>query len=278
MPDIKNIYGLIGHPLGHSISPEIHNSFFKKDKINAVYLCFDVKPEMLKNAIDGIRALNIKGFNVTIPHKENIMKYLDKIDDQARMVGAVNTVINDAGFLTGYNTDVMGFIKTIENIDIESAAILGAGGAAKAIAAALIMCGTKRLGIFNRTTKKAADLCEILRKINPDVELNCGNITDIYKFRQRILINATPIGMWPNADLSPLNELPDGVKTVYDLIYNPSETKLLKMAKEKHLKAVNGLGMLLYQAIFAYKIWTGIDEDYSFAVNNMKKEGFYLIV
>jgi len=268
MVDAKTkVVGLIGHPVEHSFSPIMHNAAFKDKGLNYIYVAFDVLPENLKYVIDGAKALGIVGFNVTIPHKIEIMKYLDEIDEDAQLIGAVNTIKIEDGKAIGYNTDGIGARKALEEeigkVKGKNIVIYGAGGAARAVAFELAK--DNNIIIANRTVEKAEKLAkEIAEKLNKkfgeevkfsglDVDLNGIDI----------IINATPIGMYPNVDAEPIvkaeNMREDMV--VMDLVYNPLETVLLKEAKKVNAKTINGLGMLIYQGAVAFKIWTGVEPN-----------------
>jgi len=221
-------YSLVGYPLGHSLSPFIHGEIFKKTGYDGEYSLCEIPPEKLSDNYEFLSALD--GFNVTIPHKESIIKYCEKLDESANC-GAVNCVINK----TGYNTDVFGFKKSIQALgaDLNSnVCLLGYGGAGKMVAYAVNQAGGK-LTIATRE-----------------------NIKEL-KGKFDILINSTPVGMYPNADDTPISFENVNAKYVLDLIYNPAETKLLSFAKEKGAKTMNGLIMLVWQAVKAHEIWYG---------------------
>lgn len=256
------LYCLIGHPISKSLSPEIHNYSFKQNNINARYLALDVKEEDLKEAVDGLRALGIKGCNVTIPHKVNIIKYLDELDEEAKLLGAVNTVKNEDGKLKGYNTDGRGFTNVLKDKNIEikdgTIAILGAGGAARAISIILAKEGVRKIVVFNRTIEKARIIVnEIVDKF-PNVEAEYQSLeTNDFNYEEiDILINSTSVGMFPNSDEMPIDLKLFRKRTIVcDIVYKPLETKLLKNAKEQGKETVNGLNMLIYQGILSEEIW-----------------------
>ena len=257
------IYGLLGYPIKHSFSPLIHNAAFEAEKIDACYLCFETKPEDIKQAIEGIRALNIQGVNLTIPHKEICLSYLDEIDKNAEFIGAVNTIVRKENKLIGYNTDGEGFIKALkEDLDFDSKDktifLFGAGGAGKAIGMSLAKYGAKQIFIVDKNKKKARALAENIKENFPNTiaELTHSHNQEAIK-ASHLLVNATPIGMNPNDNLM-INPVyfPQQLN-IFDLIYNPRETKLLRIAKKKGLKAVNGLGMLIHQATLSFELWTG---------------------
>ena len=251
------IVAIIGYPLGHSISPAMHNAAFRHLNLDYEYVPLEVHPDDLKEAVEGLRALHIAGFNVTIPHKETIVPHLDEVTKLARDIGAVNTVQNQEGELIGYNTDGPGFIESLTedagfNLKEKNCLILGAGGAGRALAVSLSQNGAKSISIYDVLFEKAKSLAESVGgKVAKDLqkEIDSANL----------LINASPIGMHPKTDVSPL---PENIKLhkklcVYDLVYNPYETKLLRTAKESGAKAVSGLGMLVRQGALAFTVFTG---------------------
>ena len=268
MIDAKTkVIGLIGHPVEHSFSPIMHNAAFKDKGLNYVYVAFDVLPENLKYVIDGAKALGIVGFNVTIPHKIEIMKYLEEIDRDAQLIGAVNTIKIENGRAIGYNTDGIGARKALEEeigkVKDKNIIIYGAGGAARAVAFELAK--DNNITIANRTIEKAEKLAkEIAEKLGKEFgrEVKFDSL-DADLEGVDIVINATPIGMYPNVNVEPIvkaDKLREDM-VVMDLIYNPLETVLLKEAKKVGAKAINGLGMLIYQGAIAFKIWTGVEPN-----------------
>ena len=259
------IYGVIGHPITHTISPNIHNTAFKQLKMNAVYIAFDVFPENLKKAVDGLKSIGINGFNVTIPHKTSIIPCLDKIDPLAKRISAVNTVKNVNNKFFGFNTDIDGVLNTFQqkNIDINGrkVVLVGAGGAAKAIGFALAPLA-KELVILNRTERNAVKLAKSILQDSNTVKGKRLTPQTIAKELEdtQVLINATPIGMHPNSGNSIVKkDLLHDKLTVLDIVYNPIETKLLTDAKSKGAKTLNGLSMLIYQAASSFKIWTNVE-------------------
>lgn len=270
------LYAVIGHPIKHSLSPHLHNFFFKYTGINAIYLCFDIQPDKLREAVEGFKAIGVSGFNVTIPYKESIISYLDEIDMNARLIGAVNTVINENGLLKGYNTDGTGFINTLkkQRVDIDEIIVLGSGGASRAICTALVLNGAKKINIINRTYENAVRLANHIQSIDSKCEVSADLLDNISKYdKAELLVNTTSVGMWPHVDNSPVDDIPRGVKVVYDIVYNPYETKLIKMAKEKGCQIIYGIEMLVRQAIESFKIWTGVDMPEDEIVAHLKKEG-----
>ena len=259
-----NIVGLIGHPVEHSFSPPMHNAAFKALGMDYAYVAFDVNPNDLKSAICGANALNIKGFNVTIPHKIEVMKYLSELDDVARLIGAVNTI--DFKNLKGYNTDGIGAIKAIEEVTSvkdKNVVVAGAGGASRAISFYLAKYGVESLTILNRNVDKAQGLAsdvlgsDLIGKVNAD---SISEINDYLKDAD-ILVDTTPLGMDPHIDDEPIAKAENMHEdlVVFDAVYNPNETVLLKEAIKAGAKPVYGIKMLLYQGAESFKIWTGVD-------------------
>ncbi|MFV9510976.1 shikimate dehydrogenase [Tepidibacillus sp. LV47] len=276
------LIGLIGHPVSHSKSPEMHNGMFAKLDLNYVYLAFDVPPSHLKEAIEGMKALKIKGFNVTIPHKVEVMKYLDQVSEEAKQIGAVNTIVNDEGRLIGYNTDGIGYLRSlIEETGVQlkgkRVLILGAGGAARAIGYTIANSPIGQLTIINRDQNKA----HILRK-----SLEQYTKTDVLSIEQMekgvkeadIIVNTTSIGMAPNIDQSLIKkEWIQPNHLVSDIIYNPLETKLIQEARSQGAQVHSGLGMFIYQGVIAFEKWTGITPDPSYmrlkVIESIKEKG-----
>jgi shikimate dehydrogenase len=254
---LSSLYGLLGEKLGHSLSPAIHSMIFKELNIEAHYHLFEVKPEELVNAVQGLRALGVKGVNVTIPYKTPVMEYLDDISREALEIGAVNTICFREGKTIGYNTDYHGFGMMLEQnaIDIrgKTAVILGSGGSAKGVLQYLLDNGIGDVKIVSRDVSR---LKEDNGFRNIDLisyeKLKCVNNGDI-------IINCTPCGMYPNVEVSPLEkDTLYGFPTVVDLIYNPRKTFLLKYAEEAGAKTVNGLYMLVGQAVAAEEVWNNV--------------------
>ncbi|NLM04474.1 MAG: shikimate dehydrogenase [Clostridiales bacterium] len=256
-------FAVIGDPISHSLSPVFQNYFINKRNINAIYIPLHITTESLGHSMDLLKN-NFHGFNVTIPHKENIMEYLDEIDPLAMEYGAVNTVKNLDGRFIGYNTDGIGFTKSIEKIDINirdsNVLLLGAGGAGKVIASEIIK-SHGNLTIANRSIDRANKLKSELEKLYKSPVNICplNNIDGNFD----IIINTTSVGMYPHMDKSPVNlNVIKNSKLVYDVIYNPFETKLLQIGKELGTKTINGLPMLVYQGLSSFEIWTGKKATY----------------
>lgn len=252
-----DLFCLIGNPVSRSLSPLIHNTSFKCNDINSIYLTFNVID--LKKSINGIKSLGIKGFNVTIPYKEKIIDYLDEIDDLAKGIGAVNTVINLDGKLKGFNTDGLGFIKSLEerNISLHNKRVLviGAGGASRGISMTLVNENISKLDILNRTKKRANKLVCDIKELHRELDISCIDIIDV-KDKYDIVINTTSVGMFPDTKRMPIDPSVFNKETIiYDIIYKPSPTLLLKESKKQGKLTINGLDMLIYQGLLSEDIW-----------------------
>ena len=269
------LISLIATPIRHSMSPTMHNEAFAKLGLDYAYLAFEVDNSTLKPAVDGIRALGIRGSNVSMPNKQAIIPYLDEISPEAKLIGAVNTVTNKdgKGHLVGYNTDGIGAIKALEDEGVtvkdQSITLTGTGGAATAIAIQAAFDGAKELYIFNINDDVFENAKETAKKINDNT--NCrATVTDLadqaaFKSaiqKSSIYIDATSVGMKPLQEQSLIND-PEMIRSdlvVFDVVYAPRETKLLRFAKEHGAKKViNGLGMMLYQGAAAFQLFT--DEE-----------------
>ncbi|MBE6492599.1 MAG: shikimate dehydrogenase [Methanobrevibacter sp.] len=257
-----NIVGLIGHPVEHSFSPPMHNAAFDALNMDYAYVAFDVNPNDLKSAIEGAESLNIKGFNVTIPHKVDVMQYLDELDEVARLIGAVNTI--DFKNLKGYNTDGIGAVKAIEevtSIKNKNVVVAGAGGASRAISFYIAKYGAESLTILNRNEAKAESLASDVSDSGLIGEVASDSINAIgnYMDGADVLIDTTPLGMHPNINDEPIvkADMMDEDLVVFDAVYNPNETVLIKEAIKANAKPVYGIKMLLYQGAESFKIWTG---------------------
>lgn len=261
------VCGIIGDPIGHSMSPAIHNAAFDKMGIDYLYVPFRVKKEALSKAIAGMRALNIRGLSVTIPHKVAVIPFLDELDPLAERIGAVNTIVNDDGVLRGYNTDATGFLQTLLERGVEpegkNVVILGAGGASRAISFILAERGA-HLVILNRlleldwAEELASRISQIFTKEVEALELNEENLVKVLE-KADIVVNATSVGMSPNIGETPVS--PDLLKPsliVFDIVYNPIKTRLLKEAEAAGAKTIGGLDMLVWQGALAFEKWTGL--------------------
>lgn len=262
------IVGIFGYPIHHSLSPIFHNAAFAKLGLDFVYLPFSVEPKNLKGAVQAIKCLNIVGINVTIPHKEKILPYLDEISPEAEAIKAVNTVHNKEGRLIGYNTDGEGFIQSLRkeggfNPEGKNVFMVGAGGVAYAISFALIRAGIKKLTFTNRILdfERARVLFKHLKRTFKD---RCQlSLIDFHKRNSKhmlskvdLFINATCVGMHSSDDQLLIDlDLFSPEVFIYDVVYN-RKTNLLKSAEEKRLSSLAGLGMLLYQGALSFEIWT----------------------
>jgi len=255
------IYGIIGYPVNHSFSPKMHNAAFAELKMDAMYLPFSVRPENISQAIDGIKALNISGFNVTIPHKSSIMQYLDEISPIARKVGAVNTVRNINGRLIGTNTDVSGFISSLKALNFsplkKNIGLIGAGGSARALITGLAEAGASQILIYNRTIERAKELELEFSESFPMIMIKSVSLEKIKNYHLDLLVNSSSVGMESNESPIDLN-LDHKIEHIVDIIYIPTQTRLMRQAKELGIPNINGLGMLLYQGCEAFKFWTDL--------------------
>lgn len=259
---MKQLYGVIGNPIGHSLSPLMHNDAFLDLGIDAHYHAFLVEEETLGEAVKGLKALNVLGFNVTTPHKVSIMKYLDDIDPLAKQIGAVNTVVHRDGAFIGYNTDGIGYVRSLQSMSEEPLnhrriLLLGAGGACRAIYFSLADAGVKEIDIANRTREKAAQLIAECQTKSASRALSLEQATE-EQGNYDIIIHTTTVGMYPHVQHTPLQirSLKQGA-IVSDIIYNPFETKLLQDAREQGAIVQNGVDMFVYQGALAFEMWTG---------------------
>lgn len=274
------LIGLIANPVRHSMSPTMHNEAFKKLGLDYIYVAFEVDNDTLSDAVKGLKALKVRGFNVSMPNKIKIIQYLDELSNASKLTGSVNTVVNDNGTLTGHITDGIGFIRALSDEGIEvkgkKITILGSGGAGTAIMVQSALEGVKELSIFNRNIELKTTTKNIIKQLNDNT--NCIStlyaLEDKSKLREQIessdiLINATGVGMKPQEDQSLITDSSILRKelVVFDCIYSPRETKLLAMAKKNGCKTINGLGMVLFQGAASFKLWTGQEMP----INHIKK-------
>lgn len=247
------LYGVVGHPLSHSLSPAMHNEGFSATGLNAVYLAFETRD--IQGCIRAMRAIGIRGLSVTIPHKTAVIPLLEELDELARKIGAVNTVVNKEGRLLGYNTDGLGALMALKEetgVQGKTCLILGAGGAARAVGFALKDAGV-HLTIANRSEDRGRRVAD---------SLGCAflPLRDVKMVDHQILINATSVGMYPREDEAIVPPEALGKDTVVmDIVYNPVETKLIRIARARGLKAIDGLGMFLRQGAEQFRLWTGLE-------------------
>ncbi|MEI5992570.1 shikimate dehydrogenase [Candidatus Enterococcus mansonii] len=260
---------LFATPIRHSVSPMIHNTAFQALGIDAVYLAFEVGTDGLEKAIDSIRNLDMLGANLSMPNKIAAVEYMDELSEAARLIGAVNTITNIDGALTGHNTDGTGFMRSLEDIDVDiigkKITIIGAGGAATAIIVQAALDGVKEITVYNRKDEFYENIKEKLAYIseNTKCSITLNDLADKDKLAKDVkestlLLNATGVGMKPLENQTPIQDFsiirPD--LAVCDVIYTPQETEFLKQARLRGAKTNNGLGMLLYQGAAAFEKWT----------------------
>lgn len=262
------IIGLLGHPIEHSFSPFVQNVAFEFEKMDYIYLAFDVPPANLKSALMGVVALGMRGLNVTRPHKEKIIQHLDELSEEAATIGAINTVINDQGKLIGYNTDVTGIIESLtpfkEQINGSTVTVFGAGGGARVAIYALIRhFKPEKINIINRTVQRADS---VQNYFSTKMRYNGFKVIDLFPpdivetlHNSSLIINATSIGMFPEMEdtITDLKESFSSSQIVFDLIYNPPKTKFLQLAEQQGAIIVGGLKMLVSQAAKSFELWTG---------------------
>ena len=274
------ICGVIGDPIEHTMSPVMHNAVFKEMGMDYVYVAFQVKKEGLGEAIRGMRGLNIRGLNVTIPHKVAIIPLLDRLDHLAELIGAVNTVVNDNGVLTAYNTDAEGFLRALLERGIEprgkNVVILGAGGASRAISFILAERGSS-LVILNRTLDKARECAsrigEVFQKEVKALEFDSENLAKALT-EADVLVNTTSVGMYPDTDKTPVSSdlLRPGL-IVVDIVYNPIKTRLLEETEAAGAGTISGIDMFVWQGALAFEKWTGLKAP----VKLMKEEAIKVL-
>lgn len=259
------IVGITGNPLGHSLSPLMQNAALQKMGLNYVYLPFEVQPHQLDDLLSAVRVLDIRGLNVTIPFKQLILNGLDALSEEARACGAVNVIKNEDGRLTGYNTDGLGFMASLEEQKIAvkgRALFIGAGGAARSVACALAAGGINHIDFMDINEKQAVEMAQWQK------EKGCsshGYMMDDTRFidlsrEADFIINASPVGMYPKINAAPVADLAQVKKScvVCDLIYNPHPTRLIMMGQKAGLRTVSGLSMFVNQGAFTLEIWTGL--------------------
>ena len=267
------LLALLGSPVGHSGSPAMYNYSFEKLGLDYAYVAFDVKEDEMEQAIAAIRLFKMRGCNVTMPGKNIAVKFMDELSPAAELIGAVNTIVNDDGKLTGHNTDGIGFVQNLKENGVEvkgkKITIAGGGGAATAMQVQCALDGAREITIFNKKDaffERTLNTAEKIRKAVDGIVVNVYDIDDVAKMTEEILssdifANATIVGMKPLDDQSVVKDLRAFHKelVVCDAVYNPIETKLLREAKEAGCKCVGGKGMLLWQGVAAFKLYTGKD-------------------
>lgn len=265
------LIGLMAYPIRHSMSPTMHNTAFEVLNLNYAYLAFDIDHDQLKDGVNAIRTLGMRGSNISMPNKQAIIPHLDKLDQSAQLTGAVNTVVNDDSVLTGYTTDGIGFVNDLKkkghDVSGKKILVVGAGGAGIPIAAQSAIEGAKEIRIANRKDSHFDNAVAIAKTINEQTDTDAAtfSLEDEVQFKEAlnwadIYVDATGVGMKPLEDMALVND-PSWLKkdlVVYDTVYAPRETKLMAVAKEAGLTAVyNGLGMMIEQGAAAFKLWTG---------------------
>jgi quinate/shikimate dehydrogenase len=276
------LIGLMAYPIRHSLSPQMQNTIYSKLNVPYVYLAFEVDQEKLADAIKGLRALGLRGSAVSMPNKQLVCLYLDKLTPAVELSGACNTISNDNGVLTGYNTDGMGYMRMLKeaNIDVigKKITILGAGGAATAIVVQAALDGVKAITIFNQKDECYTKIEAIAKKLNQTSQCHVRviDLADKDQLRKEIadsvvLCNATGVGMKPLEGQSLITDAtmlrPDLIVT--DCIYSPRKTKLLEMAEQQGCRTLNGIGMMLWQGAAQIKIWTGEDAPIEYVKEQM---------
>ena len=259
-------FAVIGDPIDHSLSPNIHNSAFRELDLDCTYIAYKIPKNELNYGLDALKKIKISGFNVTIPHKIDIMKFLDGTDEDSKLIGASNTVTNLNGVLTGYNTDMQGFLDPIiqRELDIKNSNILlyGAGGAARAIIVAFAKQNAKKITIVNRTVEKGKELEELGKKLGLNSEIISLENFEGNKNKYDFVINSTSIGM--KNEIFPISQdLIDENSVVYDIVYKPINTDLIKKGKNVNATIIYGYEMLLGQAVRSFEIWMDKKAPYS---------------
>jgi len=259
------IVGVIGDPVEHSCSPPMHNAAFREMGMDYVYVPFRVRPEQLPTAVDGFKALNFTGINVTLPHKKAMLPLMDSVSREAELIGAVNTLVFKDDMVEGHNTDARGFIASLREEGVSSVSrmkvvVLGAGGGAQAVVVGLALEGADRITIANRTGQKAVHLAETIGgKTGVPVE---GISLDDERLPERLsdsdlLVSTITAGMDPSIPLVIDSDWLHKDLIVYDIVYTPPETNLLKAAAERGSRAIGGMGMLVHQGAISFQLWTG---------------------
>lgn len=259
------LLGVFGSPIGHSLSPVMHNAAFRKLGLDCLYLAFDVDPRRLESAVQAIRSLGMPGVNVTIPHKEKVIPFLDEVSREAGLIGSVNTIINRDGRLFGASTDEIGFLQPLLASGVEikgkKAVVIGAGGSARAVLHALATRGAS-VTLVNRTVERAEELAARINEISGRESVRTAPLT-VDALRESLaeaalLVNSASLGMWPNTETTPCpDELLHPGLVVYDLVYNPLRTRLIQSAEKAGATAISGLKMLVHQGAASFEMWFG---------------------
>lgn len=276
------IVGIIGHPIKQSFSPKMHNLSFLGQGLNYIYLPFDVPTSSLKDSLKAMSVLGVRGFNVTIPHKEKIIQFMDHVSEEASTVGAVNTVVNEGNQLFGYNTDINGIVESLnpykEEIAKSTVTVIGAGGAARSVLYALIRhFKVETINIVNRTEERTEAIKDYfidkMRFNNiKTFELMAKENSQLFN-SSKLIINTTSIGMFPNIEDTP-NDLAESFNSsqiVFDLIYNPIKTKFIELAESKGATIINGLKMFVVQGARSFELWTGHKMDTKLMYEELSK-------
>jgi len=258
-------FAVIGDPIDHSLSPTIHNAAYRELGLECTYIAYRIPKDQLDVEIDSLKKIKISGFNVTIPHKINMLKFLDEVDENCKIIGATNTVINDNGYLKGYNTDMDGFLEPIKNRNIEiknsNVLLLGAGGAARAIIAGMAKEKVKHVTIINRTIENSLQLKEFSQNIGLDSEVkSIEEMTELHA-DYNFIINSSSLGLQNESNIIP-TQIINEETVVYDIIYKPVNTDLIKESKRKNAEIIYGYEMLLGQAVRSFEIWLGQKAPY----------------
>lgn len=260
------VVGLFGWPVSHSLSPAMHNAAFAALGLNWIYIPFPLAPERMSMAVSSLQTLNFMGANVTIPHKQAVMRYLDHIDPGAQAIGAVNTIVNRTDGVCGYNTDEFGFLQSLLEADFDPRGarclILGAGGAARATVFSLANAGASEIAVYNRTVERAAFLVDDLHNMFNETRFSYESLStqslEAANHFFDLVVNTTSVGMVPDPETTPWPDdiaLPKAV--ICDLVYNPPQTRFLQQAEAAGLKTIDGIGMLVHQGARAFEFWTG---------------------
>lgn len=278
MCEVTRLLGVIGYPIGHSLSPLMHNTAIRHLSLNQVYLPFEVHPDGLGTAVAGLKALGARGINVTIPHKEAVIQYVDELSEEARLVGAVNTLLFEEHRTFGHNTDGKGFLAALEEEGIDSpvgkvAVVLGAGGAARAICVQLLLANAGRLVIANRTYARAVALARSLSETISGAQVDTVELTPLALrdavCSAQLVINTTSVGMGGSGSPPLPWELIRPDHLVCDIVYRPLKTPLLRQAEARGCRTVGGLGMLIHQGNLSFNLWTGQEFPLSLVRNTL---------